>query len=369
MHNNTLRKIPGLDGLRGIAASIVLLTHMSNWGYNFAPSLDFTGIGRSGVILFFVLSSFLLTSQALKWDSVFSIKNWGKYAISRTFRILPLFFVVLIISLITAHIGEIPILWMATDYLHDLPVPMSYQSFINHIIFLEGTDMMWTIPIEFKFYLILPVILILIIYTYKENYTLILSSIFIYLIYDYIFLSNTQNGTDTMPFISVFTTGILCAFAYNYTNRLCSLKTTKLFFEVGAWLILIFYIIIIPDIFEGLFGTIFPETLRLSNAFFATLWGTFILFMLHGTGHMSSILSSRPLVFLGAISYSIYLLHRIPIKLTHRLNYYNNIDFLNTELKALLIFSTSIILSYAAYRIIEMPSQNIGNKLKLIFFK
>ena len=46
-----------LDGLRGVAVLMVLLSHASNGGHDVLPGLDASGIGRSGVFLFFILSS------------------------------------------------------------------------------------------------------------------------------------------------------------------------------------------------------------------------------------------------------------------------------------------------------------------------
>ncbi|MCY1298635.1 hypothetical protein D9M70_481290 [compost metagenome] len=46
-------QIDALDGLRGLAALIVVLSHTSNLSMFFFPLLDFRGIGKSGVYLFF----------------------------------------------------------------------------------------------------------------------------------------------------------------------------------------------------------------------------------------------------------------------------------------------------------------------------
>ena len=62
-------RIAGLDGLRGVAVLIVILSHMSIRDMYLAPGLDFSGIGKSGVYLFFVLSAMLLASQMLNWNS------------------------------------------------------------------------------------------------------------------------------------------------------------------------------------------------------------------------------------------------------------------------------------------------------------
>ena len=59
-------QLDSLDGLRGLAALMVFLSHTSNEGIYFSSSFNFSGIGKSGVFLFFVLSSFLLTYPFVK---------------------------------------------------------------------------------------------------------------------------------------------------------------------------------------------------------------------------------------------------------------------------------------------------------------
>jgi peptidoglycan/LPS O-acetylase OafA/YrhL len=45
-----------LNGLRGFAVLIVFFSHISNDNMHIFPNLDFSGIGKSGVYLFFILS-------------------------------------------------------------------------------------------------------------------------------------------------------------------------------------------------------------------------------------------------------------------------------------------------------------------------
>ena len=47
-------QINSLDGLRGLAVLAVFLSHTSNKGIFLIPNADFSGIGKSGVFLFFV---------------------------------------------------------------------------------------------------------------------------------------------------------------------------------------------------------------------------------------------------------------------------------------------------------------------------
>ncbi|MEO0035979.1 MAG: hypothetical protein RLZZ501_2002, partial [Pseudomonadota bacterium] len=51
--------LPALDGLRGFAAAIVLFSHFSN-AFNLWDRLFGAGAGQHGVLLFFVLSGFLI---------------------------------------------------------------------------------------------------------------------------------------------------------------------------------------------------------------------------------------------------------------------------------------------------------------------
>ena len=53
--SNEKLQIDALDGLRGLAVLIVFLSHTSNDGVFLLPSANFSGIGKSGVFLFFVL--------------------------------------------------------------------------------------------------------------------------------------------------------------------------------------------------------------------------------------------------------------------------------------------------------------------------
>jgi Predicted acyltransferases len=50
-------QLDALDGLRGVAVLIVVLSHLSNARLFLIPGLDLSGTGKSGVFLFFVLSA------------------------------------------------------------------------------------------------------------------------------------------------------------------------------------------------------------------------------------------------------------------------------------------------------------------------
>ncbi|MGA2981575.1 MAG: acyltransferase [Terriglobales bacterium] len=93
--NRAIHYIPELDGLRGIAIVLVVLSHARPDAARFAPLpflhtvLDF---GTTGVDLFFVLSGFLITSILLSTrDAPPRSYFWSFYA-RRVLRIFPLYF-------------------------------------------------------------------------------------------------------------------------------------------------------------------------------------------------------------------------------------------------------------------------------------
>lgn len=127
---------PVLDGVRGWAILLVSVSHIAA-----ARGLTFRGIGEFGVWLFFVLSAFLLSlyffaqpGRLYRWD------EWANYALRRFLRIYPLFALAVLLG---AVVG-----WWGYDAL--LPV-LSLES-----------PTFWAVYVEFKFYFLLPFVVVLI---------------------------------------------------------------------------------------------------------------------------------------------------------------------------------------------------------------
>ena len=89
------QEIRRLNTLRGLAALIVVISHYSNDTLILGGLLGY-GAGQLGVMLFFVLSGFLMThlygTQALDSSAA------KRFAIARIARVVPLFVVVVIAS-------------------------------------------------------------------------------------------------------------------------------------------------------------------------------------------------------------------------------------------------------------------------------
>lgn len=140
--------LEALDGLRGLAALIVVASHASQQGLLFVPGLDLSGIGKSGVYLFFVISAFLLTAQWLAPPASPEPPpvraRLLRYFVRRAARIFPLYALVIISA------------WALHP--RSLGVPIDTPALWRHLALLEGRDLYWSVPVEFKYYLLIPVV-------------------------------------------------------------------------------------------------------------------------------------------------------------------------------------------------------------------
>ena len=350
-------RIPGLDGLRGIAASIVLMTHASNNGYHLLPGVSLSGTGRSGVLLFFVLSAFLLTSQVLAWDPKDLLRwpRWQRYLEARVLRIWPLFLVVLLACLITSHLNHLPVLWRLSPLFDRLPLPMTFASFLAHIRLEAGEDILWTIPVEFKFYLVLPLLLLPLLIPQRPAAPVIRIVLLGLIVAFFYLIPTTLDGVSTFPFIGVFLVGVMLAFlTFRDGPRAASARRA---YEVVAWACVAIWILCIPSVFLAVTGNEFPIAEIENHPFLAPLWGLLIVCMLRGTGQMRRLLDSKVLVWAGAVSYSLYLWHRVPIKLVSRLETLGYADRLPVFLRSWLIVATAFLLAYGSYALVERPVQ------------
>ncbi len=91
-----MQHIHSLTGLRGLAALLVFISHSANRG--FLPEYLGQGFGQTGVMLFFVLSGFLMCHLYASRD--FTFQNVRAYILARIGRVFPLYIVLLLVSYI-----------------------------------------------------------------------------------------------------------------------------------------------------------------------------------------------------------------------------------------------------------------------------
>lgn len=157
-------KLPGLNGLRALAASLVLVSHVFQISAIMgvaegAKLMDRVDFGGDMVNLFFVLSGFIITYTLIKEENktgTISIKNF--YA-KRFLRIWPIYFLLLIIvcfiGWFTNGFGGFPDLNSKSVFIVSLFL-VNFNYFFQFPLSVIGHY--WSLSVEEQFYLFWPLI-------------------------------------------------------------------------------------------------------------------------------------------------------------------------------------------------------------------
>ncbi|HEX4985715.1 MAG TPA: acyltransferase [Burkholderiales bacterium] len=175
-HDAVAGHIDWLDGLRGIAALWVFLSHAQILsGAPYVPVLSWGGLA---VDLFMVLSGFLMMHHYLlrrarePWGHP---STWGTFWIRRFFRIAPLYYLLLVVALaagpwIGAHRDAIAAAWPSTATSALRYTDQSTTNVLLHASFAFGLLPQysfrsplpdWSIGLEMQFYAVFPFLALL----------------------------------------------------------------------------------------------------------------------------------------------------------------------------------------------------------------
>ena len=158
--NGVERRIPGLDGIRGLAILGVLLLHYEARQPSPFAALRYlwglvVGSGWAGVDLFFVLSGFLITGILL--DSKSHPRYFQLFYARRTLRIFPLYYCALIvIFLVAPQLGLAPAVPASTQVWYWVYLSNVLIAFKGWGAAPPHTYHFWSLAIEEQFYLVWP---------------------------------------------------------------------------------------------------------------------------------------------------------------------------------------------------------------------
>ncbi len=164
---NWSRRIPALDGLRGIAILLVLMGHsvfqMETDSRLLSRLLSLGRLSWSGVDLFFVLSGFLIGGILL--DARASPRYFRTFYIRRAYRILPLYAVVTSIFLLR----HLPFHFISGNLGNFSPLTIPWASYVTltQNIWMVGLGwfgppamaVTWSLAVEEQFYLTIPLLI------------------------------------------------------------------------------------------------------------------------------------------------------------------------------------------------------------------
>jgi peptidoglycan/LPS O-acetylase OafA/YrhL len=152
MNRASMHRLPGLDLLRAIAIVWVMLFHSFIVG-GLGP--DFAWLSRygwAGVDIFFVLSGFLIGTQVLRPLQRGQPLSFGGFYARRAWRILPAFAVVLALYACFPMLREAPGLqpwWQFATFTLNLLIDYGSNQAFSHA---------WSLCVEEHFYLIFPLL-------------------------------------------------------------------------------------------------------------------------------------------------------------------------------------------------------------------
>jgi len=331
-------RIPSLDGLRGIAALTVFVSHYSNksglWG-GYAGQ----GAGQIGVMLFFALSSFLMFYLYFEQQQP-KLQLVRNFAISRAARVLPLFFFMIIASLLLRAGG------VAEGY------GITAENIIRHFFLVQGNDVLWTIGPEIAFYGFFAILLIP---PRSWAVTILMAVILLALLLgesvgEAGLGGSSNNLLRSFYAYKFFVIGPIVVFVVNRTRKIPPVVSWRLSSRVAAAAMIVIWFLHYPQIHGAVFGHILPQNgwNSLQVMFVVGL----ALYCAIQNPSLRAVLGTRPLMFLGDISYSVYLTHIFVLQLLGKY------DLVVPNVLGLLACTALVIaVSFTTYRLIELPSR------------
>lgn len=153
---------PGLNGLRAIAAGIVLVIHIDQFTpvFGLTPISFKTGdMAGHAVTLFFVLSGFLITFLLLREKDLYTRIDLRKFYTRRILRIWPIYYLIIVLSLIA--IPLVPTIWYKGPLWASTGLYIFMLANVAYQVNLTITTLvpLWSVGVEEQFYAIWPVLM------------------------------------------------------------------------------------------------------------------------------------------------------------------------------------------------------------------
>jgi peptidoglycan/LPS O-acetylase OafA/YrhL len=350
---------PEIDGLRAIAVGAVILYHAQITILGHQP---FKG-GFIGVDIFFVISGYLITSIILKellTTGSFSFKHFYERRIR---RILPALLFVMLVSLPFAWIILLPnsLIDFSKSILYSLGFSSNFYFHYSGQAYGAADGLLkpflhtWSLSVEEQFYILFPIVLLIIFQYFRKYFIHILILGFILSLG---LADRVSRNDPSLNFYVLPTRGwellagsILAYFEVTLGHRGKNKTLNLILPSFGLFLIGHSILFFNDKMFHPSFYTLSP-----------IIGVCLIIWFSNKNELITKILSTKLFVGIGLISYSLYLWH-YPIfafvKITELVT--GNMTF------KLLLIPILLICSVISYYFIEKPLRNTKNSIKNIF--
>jgi len=336
---------PQLDALRAIAAAAVLIEHFAPKDYVTWYVFRLGYIGLLGVLLFFVLSGYLITNILLSSRGSDFRKALKRFYVRRTLRIFPIYFLTLAILFaiglpsVTAYF-----LWHAI--------------YVSNILFLlqprvaPSIAHFWTLSVEEQFYLIWPLLILIV--PYKLLLRVIVGTIAIGVLWKvWIIETLGYHLAGGLPVISCFDSLAVGALvAYIEKDEMLRLKKRKILCGVltAGSIIMLAQVMLLASVDGKAFAQV--------TGFFgpSLIFAWFVGNAAEGfTGRFGAILNWEVLRYLGKISYGVYLYHYFMPRVFESLIKTFGLHHPGELIAALFTCALTILTAVVSWHLIEKP--------------
>ncbi|MEY4469564.1 MAG: hypothetical protein RLZZ87_888 [Actinomycetota bacterium] len=351
-----IQYIPAIDGLRAIAVMAVLFYHL---GFNWIPG------GFLGVDLFFVISGYVITRLLLD-----SIERSGgldlrAFYLARLRRLLPALVFMLITTAIAVGIwAPDTIKRFLIDTPFALTGSMNWWLVGRHLDYFEAIGRpsllqhTWSLAVEAQFYLVWPLILLLVLKFFgKKRLSIVslaiagISGITLMLVSFSLDASNAQSvshvyfGTDTHSIGLFLGAALAVSWVPQNFNTEVSKKAQDFIDGIGVFgfLGILGTFLLIDESNPALYKIAFP----LAGIFAAAI----ITSIVHPVSRFAPLLQNRILLWIGERSYAIYLWHWVIFQVTRPSVDLAGESWAVYTLRILIVFALADI----SLRFIELP--------------
>lgn len=317
---------------------MVIITH---W-------LNIETFGAIGVTIFFVLSGFLITKILIDKRGNPKFTGLKNFYARRCLRIFPIYYLTIFLLIIFQSWTEVLI---RPNYLYFITYTENFL-LVKNGQWYGNISHLWSLAVEEQFYLIWPWIILFV----NKKYLL------------HVIISFILIGIISFYFVRGMRLGVLLTFTCFDAFGLGALLSWQITYKAEYSKKFFFYLSIAAFISCLLLGynihthnLLYP--LRTESAIIA-LWA--ITYIVHHREkvRLKFILNNKTLIFLGKISYGLYLYHYLIIippitRLLNKLNFYVPYYQYNTRCQVYLILFEDavllILLSWLSYTVIEKP--------------
>jgi peptidoglycan/LPS O-acetylase OafA/YrhL len=236
------------------------------------------------------------------------------------------------------------------------PYPMDAVALLRHLTLQEGTSVLWSIPVEFHYYLWLPLVAWVLAVAHRAGGLLLASALATSAGVAAMILwppaASLVNDVRLGPYLVLFFAGGLAALV-SVHQPTPTPRSERAFGWLGA-LALLAFVATVPAVAAAIGGGAFQADLNHRwFAFFAVAWSALLLAVVHGPARLRRPFEWRPLRWLGWVSFSAYLWH-MPVLAAVT----GPMGLAGAPALAVFAVSTALV-SWASWRLVERPLQRV----------